>query len=58
MLCGTAVIGSGARGMRELLIKGEQIICNDYSKLKPTVTNLSKDKQKLNSFILKRKKVC
>jgi glycosyltransferase involved in cell wall biosynthesis len=56
MLCGTPVIGSGAGGMRELLSKGEQIICDDFSKLRSTVINVLKDKQKLDDLSLKGRK--
>jgi glycosyltransferase involved in cell wall biosynthesis len=33
MLCQTPVIGSGAGGMRELLEGGQQILCDDFTKL-------------------------
>jgi len=56
MLCGTPVIGSGAGGMRELLSKGGQIICDDFSKLRSTVVDLLKDKQKLDDLSLKGRK--
>jgi len=33
MLCKTPVIGSGKGGMKELLLGGQQIICEDFNKL-------------------------
>ena len=33
MLCRTPVIGSGTGGMRELLLGGQQIICEDIKTL-------------------------
>jgi len=40
MLCGTPVIGSGRGGMGELLLKGGQIICRDFSSLRPALLEL------------------
>jgi len=37
MLCKTPVVGAAQGGMKELLEKGGQIICNDFSKLKEKV---------------------
>ncbi|MEW6331334.1 MAG: glycosyltransferase family 4 protein [Pseudomonadota bacterium] len=47
MLCGTPVVGSGKGGMRELLDKGGQLICDDFEKLGPLVADLLNDRQKL-----------
>lgn len=46
MLCGTPVIGSGRGGMRELLEKGGQIICNDFRDLSRQVEVLLADEEK------------
>jgi len=40
LLCGTPVIGTGRGGMRELLEKGGQIICDDFADLRPKVLDL------------------
>ena len=40
MLLQTPVIGSGRGGMRELLEGGKQIVCQDFSHLKPRVEYL------------------
>ena len=37
MICKTPVIGSGGGGMRELLVGGNQIICDDMGDLKDNV---------------------
>jgi len=55
MLCGTPVVGSGRGGMRELLEKGEQVICPDFSKLGPLVTNLLNDKKRQKYMAVKGK---
>jgi len=55
MLCGTPVIGSGRGGMRELLQKGGQIICRDFSKLGPLVADLLNDKIRLAYMAVKGK---
>jgi len=47
MLCGTPVVGSGRGGMRELLERGGQIICKDFSQLKPVVIDLLNNREKL-----------
>ena len=47
MLCGTPVIGSGRGGMRELLEKGGQFICDDFKKIKSFVSDLLSDRKKL-----------
>ncbi|MFC2141352.1 glycosyltransferase family 4 protein [Acidobacteriota bacterium] len=46
MLCGTPVIGSGRGGMEELLVKGGQIVCDDFSNLKASVLDLLNDGNK------------
>lgn len=48
MLCGKPVIGSGKGGMKELLSKGNQIICNNFTELKSHVEDLLSDPSKLN----------
>jgi len=55
MLCGTPVVGSGRGGMRELLEKGEQIICCDFSELGPLAADLLKDKKRLAYLAVKGK---
>jgi glycosyltransferase involved in cell wall biosynthesis len=55
MLCGTPVIGSGKGGMKELLEKGSQIICEDFGKLNQVVTNLLSNREKLNQMAVKGK---
>jgi len=46
MLCGTPVIGSGKGGMKELLTKGGQIICDDFSNLQLIVSEFLRDEQR------------
>ncbi|MFQ6071066.1 MAG: glycosyltransferase family 4 protein, partial [Candidatus Aminicenantales bacterium] len=46
MLCGTPVVGSGRGGMQELLEKGGQVICQDFSLLDRVVKSLLSDKKK------------
>ncbi len=43
MLCGTPVVGSGRGGMRELLIKGKQIVCPDFREIRKIVERLLQD---------------
>jgi glycosyltransferase involved in cell wall biosynthesis len=47
MLCGTPVVGSGRGGMRELLERGGQVICAEFSQLGPTVRGLLQNPEKL-----------
>jgi len=56
MLCGTPVIGSGKGGMRELLERGNQIICDSFDKLGPLVTDLISDEKKLEDMAIQGKK--
>jgi len=46
MLLKTPVIGSGLGGMKELLMGGEQIICQNFNILKQKTEELLKDKKK------------
>jgi glycosyltransferase involved in cell wall biosynthesis len=55
MLCGTPVVGSGKGGMRELLDKGGQLICDDFEKLGPLVSDLLGDGRKLADMAVKGK---
>jgi glycosyltransferase involved in cell wall biosynthesis len=50
MLCGTPVIGSGRGGMGELLLKGGQIICRDFSSLRPALLELLSDKENMKGM--------
>jgi glycosyltransferase involved in cell wall biosynthesis len=53
MLCGTPVIGSGRGGMRELLEKGGQFICDDFNKMESLVSDLLSDRAKLEIAAIK-----
>ncbi len=50
LLCRTPVIGSGTGGMKELLTKSGQIICEDYLQLQHLVTTLINDDNRLNNL--------
>jgi glycosyltransferase involved in cell wall biosynthesis len=55
MLCGTPVVGSGRGGMKELLEKSGQVICEDFSKLNLMVRDLLSDSKRLEQIGLKGK---
>jgi len=50
MLCGTPVIGSGKGGMKELLEKGGQLICDDFGKLNLLVADLLNNRRKIEEM--------